>query len=122
MRVNYITLKGEKHPLCFSLSAVEAIIEAFGSLDAMTEAIRGDDVLAKLRATNKTLEIMMDAGRHYCAEMGIDMPPAIKCRPGDLIDITDGEAVRAIFSTISADNERTVEAKSKNADATPEEG
>ena len=100
MRVNYITIKdGERHPMCLSMSAVEEILEAFGSMEDMTAAIRGDDTLQKVKAVNTMLDILMRAGRRYCNEMGIEIPPALKGRPGDLIDVTDGEAIRAIFST-----------------------
>ena len=81
MRVNYITIKdGERHPMCLSLSAIEEIIETFGGLTEMTETLRGDDQLAKLRGINSMLEILMRAGRHYCAEMGIDKIGRASCR------------------------------------------
>lgn len=115
MRISYIELKaGEKHPMCFSLSAVEALTDEFGDLENMRKAIAENGNMAEqIKATNKVLEVLLDAGRKYCKEMGIDLPPAIKCRPADLIDITDPSAVQAIFSTISTNSEREVEAKSK---------
>ena len=49
---------------------------------------------------------------------GGELPTELPCRPADLIDVTDGEAVKAIFTAISADTARTVETKAKNAGAT----
>ena len=39
MKVTYIELLGERHPLCFSLAASEALDESFGGLDRMTQAL-----------------------------------------------------------------------------------
>lgn len=120
MRISYIELKpGEKHPMCFSLSAVEALCDEFGDLENMRKAVTDSGTLAEqIKATNTVMSVLIDAGRKYCAEMGIELPPAIKCRPADLIDITDPSAVQAIFSTISSDSEREVEARSKKEQPT----
>lgn len=111
MRLKYIELAGEKHPMCFSLSAVEQICDEFGSMDGMTNSLASDDVLAKLKATDRVLDIMLSAGRKYCEVMKIDLPAPLPCRPADLIDVTDPSAIQAIFETIKNDNEREVEAK-----------
>lgn len=117
MKLSYIELKkGERHPLCFSLSATEAIVDEFGSLEKMTDALTGGDTLTQIKAIDKTLAILLDAGQKYCAEMGIETPPALKCRPADLIDVTDPTAITAIFDTINNDTKREVEAK--NAEPT----
>lgn len=116
MKVSYIELAGEKHPMCFSLSATEDIIDTFGGVDEMSAAIVNDNDLGKkLRAISKTLEILIKAGRIYCEAIGEPVPAPLKCRAADLIDITSPEAVKAIFSTIQNDTARTVEAEpSKN--------
>lgn len=111
MKLSYVQLGGEKHPVCFSLSAIEAIEEEFGSLDTMRDELSKGSI----RAINTVLEIMIKAGRAYCVGMGIDCPPKLKCRPADLIDITDEEVVKDIFAAMSGDSERTVEVRSKNA-------
>ena len=118
MKVSYIELAGEKHPMCFSLSATEDIIETFGSVDAMSDAVTGGDLLTQLRAVDKTLEILLRAGRAYCTAMGEQLPAPLRCRPADLIDVTSGEAVRAIFETMRHDSAREVETASKNAEPT----
>ena len=111
MKLSYVQLGGEKHPACFSLSAIEAIEDEFGSLDKMRE----DLASGSIKAINSVLEIMLDAGRAYCTGMGMDLPPKLKCRPADLIDVTDTEVVHDIFAVISGDSERSVEVRSKNA-------
>lgn len=116
MRINYIELLGEKHPLCFSLAATEAICEEFGSTEAMTEAISSDNMALKLRAVDKVLDILLRAGRKYCEVAGLDMPEKpLPCRAADVIDISDPSAIATIFGAIKTDTERTIEAKSKNA-------
>lgn len=111
MKLSYVQLGGEKHPVCFSLSAIEAIEDKFGSLDAMRDGLSEGSV----KAINSVLEIMLNAGRAYCTGMGMDVPPKLKCRPADLIDVTDSDVVKDIFAVISGDSERTVEVRSKNA-------
>ena len=111
MKLSYVQLGGEKHPVCFSLSAIEAIEDEFGSLDTMRE----DLAKGSVKAINSVLEIMIDAGRAYCIGMGMDCPPKLKCRPADLIDVTDTNVVEEIFAVMSGDAERTVEVRSKNA-------
>ncbi len=122
MRISYIELAGQKFPLCFSLSATEEMLEEFGSLEAMTETLDGDDTLAKLRAVDRVLDILLRAGRRYCETMGLEQPPALKGAPSDVIDIADPSAIAAIFSTISSDNKRTVEAKQSKKERPRREG
>ena len=115
MKLQHIELKpGELHPLCFSLSATEEIIDAFGSLESMQDAVISGDTMRKIKAIDTVLSILLRAGRRYCKEMGVEMPPEIRCRPGDLIDVTDPKAITAIFETIRADSEREIEATPKN--------
>lgn len=111
MKLSYVQLGGEKHPVCFSLSAIEAIEDEFGSLDEMRDGLAKGSV----KAINSVLEIMLDAGRAYCNGMGMDCPPRLKCRPADLIDVSDTDVVKDIFAVMSGDSERSVEVRSKNA-------
>lgn len=115
MRVTTIELAGHEHPLCFSLSATEALIEEYGSLEAMSEALDGADTAAQIRAVDTVLSILLDAGRRYYETMGYELPPALTGRPGDVIDVTDPSAIATIFKAIRTDTERKVEAApSKN--------
>lgn len=115
MRVNYIELAGKKYPLCFSMAATEAICEQFGSTDQMFEAIKSEDVLGRLRAFDSVLEILMDAGRKYCKLIGEEVPEPLQGRPADVIDMSDPQALSAIFTAFGADAETKIETVSKNA-------
>lgn len=111
MRLSYIMLGGEKRPVCFSLSAIERIQDEFGGLDEMRDAL----VEGKVSAINTVLDIMLSAGEAYCRGMDIPCPPTLKCRPGDLIDVSDKEIVSEIFAAMANDAQRGVETKdSKN--------
>ena len=111
MKLSYIQLgDGEKRPVCFSLSAIEDIQDAFGDLDGMRDGIKSGSV----KAINTVLEIIIRAGAAYCKGMGIDCPPPLKCRPADLIDATDSSIVSQIFDAMVNDAEREVETQRKN--------
>lgn len=111
MKLSYIQLGDEeKRPVCFSLSAIEDIEEAFGGLDAMQKQL----VAGKVKAINTVLEIMLRAGEAYCKGMDIPCPPPLKCRPADLIDVRDGSIVHQIFDAIQGDTERDIETQRKN--------
>lgn len=110
MKLSYVQLGGERQPVCFSLSAIEALEDRFGSLDAMQNSLTGGSV----KAINSVLEIMIDAGRAYCKAMDLECPPPLKCRPGDLIGVDDKDIVTEIFSAIRTGTERKVEVKGKN--------
>lgn len=120
MRVNYIELVGKRFPLVFSMSATEDICDAFGSTEAMFEAIGAADVKRRLQAFNTVLEILMRAGRKYCQLMGEEVPDELPCRPADVIDMSDPDAMTTLFSVFSNDAETTVETVSKNAVPTQE--
>ena len=118
MRVSYIELLGEQHPLCFSLAASEELSEKFGSLEKMQKEMVSKDISKVAKAFDTILTILLKAGRIYVSATGGKLPAELPCRPADLIDVTDREAVRSIFTVISADTARTVETKTKNAGAT----
>ena len=118
MKVSYIELLGQKHPLCMSMSAAEELTEEFGGLDKMADMLDQDDVPKMARAVDRILTILMKAGRIYAGALGEELPPELPCRPADLIDVRDQAAVQAICSAMRADTERTVEVEGKNAEAT----
>ena len=118
MRISYIELGGNKYPMCLSLTATEELTERFGDLSNMDKALSSGNIAEIARATNDIIEILMKAGRIYATYMGQDVPPELTCKPGDLIDITDGTAIKAIFETIRTEMGREVETKTKNAGAT----
>lgn len=117
MRVSYIELLGQKHPMCFSLTASAELDAAFGGLESLSDRIQSGSLAQQAEAINRAVEILMKAGRVYAAAMGMDVPDPLPCAPADVIDVTDGAAVRAIFSTIAGDTEREVETEGKNGEA-----
>lgn len=117
MKIGYIELGKEKHPMCFSISASEEICERFGSLDGMAKALDDKDTATRLSAIDSVLSIMMDAGRKACEIIGEEIPSPPAFRPADVIDVRD--ALDAIYGTISRDSARTVEAKPKKDDPAP---
>ena len=119
MKVSYIEFLGEKHPVCFSLSASEELSEKFGGLEKMQKNLTSGDIAKVSAAVDAVLTCLMKAGRIYVGAMGGDLPPELPCRPADLIDVTDKSAVESIFAAIQADTSREVETKGKNAKATP---
>ena len=118
MRVSTIELLGKTYPLCFSLTAATEMEEAFGGLDKLSERMAGGSLAQRAGAINTALEILLKAGRVYASAAGLDVPPPLPCEPGDLMDVTDGNAVNTIFSAISGSAEREVEIESKNVGAT----
>lgn len=118
MRVSTIELLGRKHPLCFSLTAAAEMDEAFGGLENLSEEMQSGGLSQRAAAINRALEILLKAGRIYAAASGLELPEPLPCAPADLIDVTDGAAVQAIFSAISGDTEREVETVPKNGTAT----
>lgn len=121
MKVTYIELLGQDHPLCFSLAASEKILEQFDSLEDMSEAVTGKDLAKKVHAIDTVLQILMQAGRIYVHALGETLPPELPCRPSDVIDIREPKAVQAIFEAMTAGVKRTVEIEQKNGKATPDQ-
>lgn len=117
MKVSYIELLGKQYPMCFSLTAATEMDEAFGGIETMADRIQKGSLAQKAAAINKALEILMKAGRTYASLNGMEVPDPLPCSPADLIDVTDGAAVRSIFSAIANDTEREVETVPKNAEA-----
>lgn len=118
MKVSYIELLGQKHPLCLSLAAVEALTEEFGDLSKMADELDERNLSKMASAVDRILTILLKSGRTYAGALGEELPPELPCRPADLIDVRDQAAVQAIFSAMRTDAERTVEVEGKNAEAT----
>lgn len=123
MKLHYIELLGQKHPLCFSLAASEEVDAAFGGMGKMFEEMTSKDTVRIARATDKILQILMKAGRVYASACGEELPPALPCRPADVIDASSRAGMEtvtmAIIEAIQGDTARTVEAQAKNGEATP---
>lgn len=108
MKISYIELLGEKHPLCFSLSAVEKLTDEFGSLEEMQKKLSENSI----KATVKVLDVLLEAGRKYCEITHTDCPAPLPCSAADVIDLSDPDAVKTVFSAMS--QEREVEVAEKN--------
>lgn len=114
MRVGYIELEGIRHPLCFSLAAADELTEAFGSLEAMEEALTSDNVSTFAKGLDVTMTALMRAGRIRAQAVGEELPPPIRCRPIDLIGVNDRKAIFAIHQTIAKDSKTEIEVDGKN--------
>lgn len=118
MKVTYIELLGQKHPLCFSLKAYEEVLASFGSMDALYATLTSSDLTDIIRGLDELLPILMRAGRLYASAIGEQLPPALKCRPSDVLDARDPAALGAVIASIKNDTARTVETVPKNGEAT----
>ena len=121
MKLSYVEFLGQKHPICFSLAASEELVEAFGSMEDFADALDGKDLAQTARAVDKTFQILLKAGRIYASAIGEELPPELPCRPADLIDVRDKDAISSIFEAVQADTKRTVETESKNGEAAPDQ-
>ncbi|MBD5169242.1 MAG: hypothetical protein HDT20_03860 [Oscillibacter sp.] len=117
MKVSYIELLGKQYPMCFSLTAATEMDKAFGGLESLAKRMQTGGLAEQAETINKALEILMKAGRTYAVAAGMEVPDPLPCSPADLIDVTDGAAVKAIFSAISNDTDREVETVPKNGQA-----
>lgn len=113
MRTSTIELLGRTYPLCFSLTAAREMDSAFGGLESLYQRIQSGSPVQRASAINQALEILLKAGRIYVSARDGDLPEAPPRPPTDLLDMTDGTAIQAIFSTIANDTDREVEAVPK---------
>jgi len=120
MKVSYIELLGRKYPLCFSLAASQKISDEFGGMDKMQEALGSGDIGKMAHAVDVVLSTLMDAGQIYCRMANMECPEPLSCRPADVIDLSDPEAIKTIFAAMAVGSERDVEVASKNV--TPTQG
>lgn len=118
MKLGYLELLGQKHPMCFSYAAMAELEESFGSLTAMEEQLDSDKLTVYVPAVNTLLETLLRAGRVYATAMGEELPPALPCRVVDVISIDDKREVLTAYKVITQDSRREVEVQAKNAAAT----
>lgn len=121
MKLGYVTLLGQKHPLCFSLAATEEIVDEFGSIEAMQEKLTSKDVKDIIKTTDKVLTILMKAGRRYAIAAGEPVPEDLPGRPADFIGVGDKTAMSAILDVMGVHSAQTVRTEGKNAEATQSE-
>lgn len=122
MRVNYLTIGGKRHPVCFSLGAGEELVERFGvELTELPDMLTQGTIADRFRAVDTTLSVLLKYGRKYAIYAGEQVPEALACRPIDLIGIDEiSDITSTIFGLIGNDAETTVELEPdpKNAEAT----
>ena len=121
MKKSYIELLGEKHPMCFSLSAVEALCDEFGDIKELPARLKSGTLGDQAKTLDKILCILLNAGRKYCEIAGEELPEKLKCRPADVLDISEmKDSIAGVFEIFANDAKREVEAKTKNAEPTPD--
>lgn len=119
MKIGTIELAGQTHPLCFSLEACGEVEEAFGSLEAMEQALVNPlSFKTFAQSMDAALLPMLKAGRIYAQMMGEELPPAITLLPSQLIAPGDRQIIRAIRDTISGDTKTEIQVVRGNAEAT----
>lgn len=118
MKMHYVEMLGERHPLCLSFTAAAALDERFGGLENMTDAMMSGSVSKRAEALDVVLTEMMRAGRVYAAAMGEQLPKPIPCKPSDLLSAQDGSALAAVFAAVRANTHREVKTAEGKAEAT----
>ena len=120
MELRHIELLGEKHPLCFSMSAAQNLTRHFGSMEEMGEQIMNDDVSVRRAAVVDVLSEMIRAGRVYAKAMGYDVPKPIPCDIADILEPDTVPLVGLILSVLRRDSSRDIEIEGagKNGGAT----
>lgn len=121
MKVQYIELLGERHPLCFSMTAAKEITEDFGSFEEMANQIMSDNVSIRRDAATRAITVLLRAGRAYARARGDELPKEITCPVADIIGPETVPLVTLILTVIQGDSKREVatEDKGKNGEATP---
>lgn len=120
MKVTYIELANQRYPLCFSLAASEKLSAEFGGLANIQSVMQSGSESDAIRAIDRILTILMDAGLIYQEACGEPVPLKLPCRPADLLDAQDPTVVRTILDAIIGDTEREVEVDTKNGEAARE--
>ena len=120
MELRYIELLGEKHPLCFSMSAAQNLTRHFGSMEEMGEQIMNEDVSVRRAAVVDVIAEMIRSGRVYAKAMGYDVPNPIPCDIADILEPDTVPLVGLILSVLRRDSSRDVEIEGagKNGGAT----
>lgn len=125
MNVSKINIGKEEFPLVMSMSAIEEILEAFGSMDEMTKRMDSDDTLVQLKTIDRLLVILINAGIRYCKAVGLPTPEELAFDPADVLDIQSQEIITSIKGAMISSQKTTIKAKppknSKNAQTPAEE-
>ena len=120
MKLHYIELLEKKYPLCLSLTAYIDLMERYKGVGGLGNALESKDDAVVAKTLEDVLTVLMQAGRLYAGYIGEEVPPELPCRLGDLVDARDPAIIRLVYQTMRSDTTRTIEATTKNAEATPE--
>lgn len=120
MELHHIELLGERHPLCFSMTAAQNLSRHFGSIQEMGEQLMHEDVSIRRDAINDALAELLKAGRVYAKAKGEPLPPELPCRVADVLRPETAPVVSLILAVMQGDAKREVEVEGdkKNAGAT----
>ena len=120
MKTGKIEILGREHTLCFSTRVTSHCIEKYGSIDAMFDALDGDDLGKALEQSLWLLSEMLDAGRRYAKfawdreEKAISLDELL-----DLYGLDDLTALcLALRETVINGSQREVITEAKNGEAT----
>ena len=120
MKTGKIEILGKEQTLCFSTRVTSHCIEKYGSIDAMFDALGGDDLGKALEQSLWLLSEMLDAGRRYAKfawdreEKAISLDELL-----DLYGLDDLTALcLALRETVINGSQREVVTEAKNGEAT----
>ena len=111
MRTGKIGVNGKEYLLCFSLRAVRACTERYGSVEKIFDALNDKSEVKQLDESLWLLATMMDCGARYAKEEGIENPiPLDVDALYDTIDLADMFKIKtAVVDAIANGNDRNVE-------------
>lgn len=120
MKTGKIEILGKEQTLCFSTRVTSRCIEKYGSIDAMFDALGGDDLGKALEQSLWLLSEMLDAGRRYARRAWEREEEAVSY--DDLLDLYGlddvGTLGQALKETVISGSKREVVTEAKNAEAT----
>lgn len=120
MKTGKIEILGKECTLCFSTRVTTRCIEKYGSIDAMFDALGGDDLGKALEQSLWLLAEMLDAGRRYARRAWDREEEAVSY--DDLLDLYGlddvGTLGQALKETVINGSKREVVTETKNAEAT----
>lgn len=125
MKVIWKHICGQRRVLCYSMRVSRALVEKFGSREAMRKKLGGEDTLEALDTSLWLVWAMMDAGKRYADLEGLDCPPAPALDElMDRYDMNDlAELQQATNEAMTVGMRQDVEAEAiegKNGDAAQE--
>lgn len=112
MRTAVMTVDGTERLLCFSTRVIRDVVDRFGDVSKINDALNDKDKCRALDNAVWLLSKMMDAGGRYARLNGIENPEPLSYEDlYDSLDIGDFTRLRQkIQETIVNGNQRTVDA------------